>query len=540
MKVLKNKKIVSVLLTLSVITILLLTGPASAVRLGIHLDNDEVTEGNNLDFTVSVDLEEIDSKEELINENSSMMVFIRENADRNIDEGVTGCLFDLAGNPLNASSCDGSFSIIANNNANMRTGDYFGYGYGSVAGYGYGPGYDADGNVYPPAYYYLNVSGFGPGYGSGSGYGYMPGYGYATEPYGELSYDISWKTPSAGTYYVDAVLVTPTAANESFIYPVTDMKQFTVNADSGDGDPDDGGSEDGGDDSTGGGGLPPPMDEEENKTVPAHQNILNNVIANKNVPDKVKEKLTAIAEKLQNIVTGAKSTQVFVGEEVNRLGNVMQLQEMMGAGPDDIESVMVNEMGEKAQNNAGMSDEIKDLVTQKLQDKAKGKFLNKVSNVKKKTKVTTVTTKDGETKSLVEVTYEVRAGDHVVEVPKTLAATASEIQGEFEVIEEDPILLFEGTDSIEMGFATDVEKVESVDSEADNVKIASLEEDKPVKAISTPTEETGEDGNATTPQKDDGGLGWLVGVLLLIVIIGAVAVVVYSRTRGNKPDFQVK
>ncbi len=523
MKALKNKKIVSVLLTMSVIMILLLTGPASAVRLGLNFDsgdNPEITKGETLGFTVSADLEKINEKDELINENSAFIVEISKNG-----ESVAACSFDLQGNRGECNSSEFP-TIVANNNAEyIDDGDYYLYGYG----FGYGYGLDNSSR-----YQYLNDT-YSDEYGSGAGYGYMPRYDYTTEPYGELSYDLSWKTSTTGSYEMTVLMQTPTGTNnvtnktDFFVFELEESKSFTVASSDDPDDPDDTPDSP----SPGGPGeIPPTDDTEENATVPAYQNILDNVIANKNVPEDVKEKLTTIAEKLKNILPKGQ-TDVFVGDEIKNLGNIMQLQEMMGT--DDIESVMVNELDREDRSLGDMPEEIKESVLQKLKEKGNNKFLFDRSDVKKKTKVTTVTTNDGETKSLVDVTYEVSTGDHVVEVPKTLAATASEIQGVFEVIEEDPILLFEGTETIEMGFATDVDKVEALDSEADNVRIASLEEDQPVEAISTPDE-----GNQTVPPTDDTGFGVLVGVLLLIVIIGAVAVVVYSRTRGNKPDFEVK
>ncbi|MFO7710980.1 MAG: hypothetical protein R6V53_04405 [Candidatus Woesearchaeota archaeon] len=523
--------------------ILLLPAPASALRLGLNFnagDNPEIAPGETLGFTVSADLEKINNNEEVINTDSTIQVVILDDG-----EPVTDCSFDLEGNLQDCDEADFPL-LVGNNNANHITdGTYYLYGYGKESG---------QGNE-PASYKYIN---FFKGYSSGEGYGYMPGYGY-NDSYGELSYDIAWKTGEPGNYEVAVYLITPTNRNEYFVFQSEEPKFFTVKASASnlsediseepsenlsedisdsnmsDSMPDNVSTDlsdnvsDGDDESIGN----ETAAEEANATVSASQNVLDNALANKNVPEDVKERLALVAENLENIISRSK-TDVFAGDEVNNLGNIMQLQDLMA---DDIELVVVNELEREDKTLGDMPDEVKESVLQKVEG-GENKFLFDRSDVRKKAKVTTVMTQAGEARSLVELTFEVSAGDHVVEIPKALAANASEIQGVFKVIEEDPILLFEDTDTIEMSLATDVDKVEELDSEADNIRIASLEEDQPVQAIETPDE-----GNETTSDETaplGSGFEWLVGVLLLIVILGAIVLVVYSRTRGNKPDFEVK
>jgi hypothetical protein len=165
---------VSFVLTIIIITMLMLAGPASAIRVDINgLSN--VAENSTETFTVSVDIES--------GENVPV-----QNVTVNI--GDYSCTFSLAGTEISGTLC-GNITVSLNNNVGYN---------GSVSGqYGYGYGYDASNATFA----YRNYS-----FSTGYGYGYLSGYGYSASPYGELSYDITftpWAVSADTTYAVSAV-----------------------------------------------------------------------------------------------------------------------------------------------------------------------------------------------------------------------------------------------------------------------------------------------------------------------------------------------
>jgi hypothetical protein len=163
MKSLKGKlfstKLVASIVTLTVFSLLLLAGPASAFILGLTVDDSVVEKGDNLVFTATVDIQAMDTylpvKQLILGLNGPVS---RE------------CIFNLDGTIK--SGCEG-INIDA-----LRTisSDNRGYGYG---------------------YGYNNQNGYGYSFGNGYGYGYDYGVGAMTLEY-EVTLDTDYYL--AGTY----------------------------------------------------------------------------------------------------------------------------------------------------------------------------------------------------------------------------------------------------------------------------------------------------------------------------------------------------
>ncbi|MDD4749653.1 MAG: hypothetical protein PHD26_06965, partial [Methanosarcinaceae archaeon] len=125
-------------ITLAIVLMLLLSGPAGAVKLHIDLDEAEVEQGDSLKFTVTSEIESRDSYVPI--ENYSVKISNREKSFF-ID-------FDQHGKPIGDNSDIISVNPVSNNNDNgygygygNRYGyDHIGYGYGYNFGYGYGYG----------------------------------------------------------------------------------------------------------------------------------------------------------------------------------------------------------------------------------------------------------------------------------------------------------------------------------------------------------------------------------------------------------------
>jgi len=170
----KTSKIISLLITVFVVALLVFSGPASAVEIGVkNISPDDPEVGDSVTFQVYVDIE---TNERVPIKNLTLTI-----------DGIVECSFDVDGNNLTA--CSG-LSIEKLTNPEYNQGALFGYGYG----YNYTSG----------SYETANQT-FDYGYG----YGYQTGYNYATDSQAELTYNVTWNTTgiSAGSYdiYLEAL-----------------------------------------------------------------------------------------------------------------------------------------------------------------------------------------------------------------------------------------------------------------------------------------------------------------------------------------------
>jgi len=162
--ILKNSKVISIILTIIIILAILFSGPASAVNVGFLNVPAEAEKGESVNFQTYVDIE---TNEIVPFQNFTVVI------------GNVSCTFDINGN--NLTECSGiTITPIYN---------YKSYGYGELFGYGYG--YDKT------TWGYQN-------YSFGYGYGYEYGYGYGSPNYStsEIVFNITWNTSnySDGNY----------------------------------------------------------------------------------------------------------------------------------------------------------------------------------------------------------------------------------------------------------------------------------------------------------------------------------------------------
>ena len=163
-----SKKTISFLITIFVVALLIFSGPASAVEIGVkNISDTSPVVGDSVTFQVYVDIE---TNERVPVQNLTLHL------------GDSTCSFDVDGNNLTACSGLTITNILKYDN------------YGPLVLYGYGYGYDGS------QYTTTNTS-FGLGYGYGYGYGYQ----YTGGTYeAELTYNVTWNTTdfSTGTYSV--------------------------------------------------------------------------------------------------------------------------------------------------------------------------------------------------------------------------------------------------------------------------------------------------------------------------------------------------
>ncbi len=180
-----SAKLVSGILTVFVLGILLLSGPARAMEIGISVDDSDskYSADQSVIFTVNVDIE---TNERIPVQNLTLKIY-NDSASHSNSYLVASCTFNLAGTNLTACT---NFQDITKINS---------IGYANASGqFGYGYGYNA-GN-----WNTSNQTFFDGGYGYG--YGYDSGYDINN---GELKYNVTWNASGEG-------LPTSSAAGDNY------------------------------------------------------------------------------------------------------------------------------------------------------------------------------------------------------------------------------------------------------------------------------------------------------------------------------------
>ena len=173
-----KKRIISLILTLSIITMLILSGPVSAVTVQItDISDDTPNEGSDVSFLVQVDIE---SGERIPVQNLTLTLTPTSGS------AIT-CTFNVGG--TNLTSCPDISISKLNSVGYDNTTDLKGRGYGYLYANG-------STGTYNTTFNDSSSSETWNGAGYSYGYGYTSGYGYTASPYGELSYNITWTAPS--------------------------------------------------------------------------------------------------------------------------------------------------------------------------------------------------------------------------------------------------------------------------------------------------------------------------------------------------------
>ena len=177
MKPKANKNFASMTITMIVIALLIISGPISAVRVGLGTAPSAVDEEEAVAFTTHVTFEtdEVIPIEQIV-------VAINDSLAEDVTYTTSNvealCVFDINGNAL-SGTCTGDTMNVSKVSNTYNTAQGYGYGYSSNR-----MGYD-----------YTTVGSAGYGYQYTFGYGY--GYGYdSVNMIGTINYTISWTTPT--------------------------------------------------------------------------------------------------------------------------------------------------------------------------------------------------------------------------------------------------------------------------------------------------------------------------------------------------------
>ncbi|MFZ3169164.1 MAG: PGF-pre-PGF domain-containing protein [Candidatus Methanoperedens sp.] len=201
----KRPFLASTVVTLFIVIMLIISGPAQAVSVSILGLQGPYTQGSSIQFQVKIDINDPDQ-------------FVPA---KDISLNLTGPTNPSAVFSLDGKKVSGD-SIIKITGFQIPQASDFGYGYGyGKDSFGYGYGYESFGYGYGYGYGKITDFGYGYGYGrrtdSGYGYGYNTGYGYgygygynAGYGYGNLTYiynvTIETATLPVGDYNVVASL----------------------------------------------------------------------------------------------------------------------------------------------------------------------------------------------------------------------------------------------------------------------------------------------------------------------------------------------
>jgi hypothetical protein len=465
-----KNKIISTILSIAVVLMLIFSGPVRAITLGIEIEDEEVAAGEAVEITAKVDLHSND----IVPENLNFTIIIED------ESNTYTCVFDIEGNKLTACP-DFDVTSSGHNLIYYDTNT-------SLSGYGYG---------YGDEYTTLTTS-FGYGYG----YGYSYGYGYddystSLKEDAEMTFKIIWTTPKVDeeTDYSVSLEAKMNGGGNDFTYTtlLDNQGSFTVSP------------------------------EEE----PRGSYFIG---LKPHIPDydkKVKQLTDGLFLHIKNHVKGTCNQMKGIierSEEGKVYTNTSQFQEQMKyMGLENVEAVMTNSFGEDV-DPGEISKEIRSQIQSKLQNKK----ISKIENIKRNVEVITFIREDGTSISLIEITYEVDMGEYVLEIPKTVAATAEEIQGNFEVLIKDPVIMFSNTD-ISFAIESKTNEVESLVNESQSISISKLEEEQTQPEPAPPQEEEEEEEDedeeplppAPTPEvtKEFPWVFWVIGFIVVAIFI---------------------
>ena len=226
-----KKRIISIALTLTVISLLILSGPVNAVQVVINQISDSTpNEASTVNFLVQVDIE---SGERIPVQNLTLTL---TNA-----AGLSNytCTFGVSGTAI--TTCTGISISAVNTDINYSNGTSVGFGYGYV----YSTGVTNNSNTT---------------FDTAFGYGYQAGYASSASPWSELAYNITWTTPSVTSntaYSADFAALVEDGSGVKRTYITSTSSTITVQnvaANATDDDDDDSSSS-----SSGGGGVPPSL-----------------------------------------------------------------------------------------------------------------------------------------------------------------------------------------------------------------------------------------------------------------------------------------
>lgn len=175
-----KKRLVSVILSAFIISLIIMAGPARGVNVDLNTDKEIYTKGEDIIFNANIDIE-----------NNERIPARELTLELN---GVDACKFNIQGEII--SGCQ-------NMNIELTANPDSSYGYG----YGYGYGFNGNEN-------------------KGTNFGY--GYGYGNTNGNELAYKITWNTENASIGDYEAKFAVLASNDENAEYLTEDSSNFRI------------------------------------------------------------------------------------------------------------------------------------------------------------------------------------------------------------------------------------------------------------------------------------------------------------------------
>ena len=501
-----RRNIVSMTITLIVVALLIISGPISAVRVGVGTAPASVEETNIVTFTTYVSFEtdeRIPIQDITVDINASSTV------------RTAYCVFNTAGNAISGDCTGDSMNITrVSNSYSLEHG--YGYGYSSDRfGYDYTTGSDTYGTKYS------------------FGYGY--GYGYDTvNTIGTLNYTITWVTPSVSANTNYDVHTKVNTGSTVFDYLAEDYLTVT-NAVTGGGD-------------TGGGGSSGAVvTTTEDETVPETQDYVVY-----DTPEEITDttQKSALADEFGDLGEGFEG----VGAEDLEITktDTITITEKLSATLEDVLSVIDDILATLVVDDQAKTliEQLKDLLTGGETEKIA--LVKTVENYEITNPETGATAQRSRISLVIEATNEDRTDVNIIEViSKTIAETASEVDFAISptVLQEDPIVQWK-FDTIPKGTSEDLsyivnKKVTLEDIQASKTVTGAVVASSATSAHDTtdtsdvdtvdPIVDDLEDFPTTHTEDNDGESKTWLWVLIILLAVG---VVVYYLVSVGKIDMK--
>lgn len=427
----------STLITAILMIFLIVSGPVSAILVQITGIDSSVAKNELIDFNVTIDIEDAAEHLPLMHAN---LLF-------NTSDGTYDDMCKIGTDK--SSNC----TYITVSDILYEASLEYGYGYG----YGYDYGYSAD-------------------YSSGYGYGY--GYNSST---GTITFKLRLNTTDlpVGSASLKAEVVSGTSANNHiFSSKFTD---FSIATSAGDDTGDDDSGSSSSSSSTSGAAPPASGTDDEQTDEEQAEVIVDEIVAAdvlEQLSEEVKEDVISLIEGIVDFVEDSvESIDVITESEqikstlAEGLSGIMEGQ--LDFSFDDIALVTMVKLEEEQMAMEELSPAVKAQIEEELKQTLNNDDLTliKQADVRKTVTVVQMKTKDGETKTILKLEYKTYMGDHVINIPKTVATTSDDLIGSFIVLNRDPVLLFRNTDTISFSVAAESEDIETLSNAADDVAI---------------------------------------------------------------------
>jgi hypothetical protein len=182
-------------------------------------------------------------------------------------------------------------------------------------------------------------------------------------------------------------------------------------------------------------------------------------------------------------------------------------------------------------------------LSKEVREQFKDKVFVDIANVIRNVKITTFINKDGTSISLIDISYTIDHGDFAIEIPKTVAATADEIQGNFEVLIRDPVLLFNDVRIVDFSVEAETNNLDGINEEIKEISISKVEdrqqptppkEEEEEEEVTEPSEGEDKEDIIPPPVEEEKGINWGLWLVIIILLTGLMLWIILRKKKVYK------